>query len=102
MTKRGEACLETLKITKLICVIRSKGTESFTSVMQALYKNRIKIIERTASIPCFYRQIRSIHEAFSSKPDCFIRAETILTETVCSLTKNAGADFLVSPVFNLT
>lgn len=100
MTNRALACLETLKTTKLVCVIRTKSTKSLVPVMEALYKGGVKIIEITATTPNYDEQIRAIRETFAVKDDCFVGAGTILTKTEVDLAKDAGADFLVSPVFD--
>lgn len=100
MTDRKKALLSTLQATKLVCVIRIRNCESLVPVMEALYRGGVKIIEITSTTPSFDLQIRAIREAFSSRPDCFVGAGTILTTNQADLAAQVGADFLVSPVFD--
>jgi len=89
MTNRKKALLTTLQATKLVCVIRISNSESLVPVMEALYRGGVKIIEITSTTPSFNLQIRAIREAFSSRP-----------KNQADLAAQAGADFLVSPVFD--
>lgn len=100
MTDRGKALLDTLQATKLVCVIRIKSNESLVPVMEALYRGGVNIIEITSTTPNFDQQIRAIREAFREIPDCFVGAGTILSAHQADLAFQAGADFLVSPIFD--
>lgn len=97
---RKELFLQTLKETHLISVIRIHEKADMVPVMESLCKGGVKIIEITATTPAFAENIKAIRKAFETKEDIFAGAGTVLTHEQLDAALEAGADFVVSPVFD--
>lgn len=100
MMDRAKRCLETLEKTRIVSVIRIHSDDSLGPVMEALYRGGVKIIEITATTPAYCKSIQGIREDFSSRKDCFVGAGTVLTTSQVDEAVAAGADFIVSPIFD--
>ena len=100
MNERSERCLKQLQKTKIVSVLRLRDEYNLVPVMEALYRGGVTLIEITATTPGFCKNIKAIREAFFDREDCFVGAGTILTCLDVDAALQAGADFIVSPVFD--
>jgi 2-dehydro-3-deoxyphosphogluconate aldolase/(4S)-4-hydroxy-2-oxoglutarate aldolase len=100
MMNRKDACLETLEKSHIVSVIRISFAGNLVPVMSSLYAGGVKIIEITSTTPSYCQNIESLRKEFSSIKDCFVGAGTILTMEELRRAIDAGADFIVSPVFD--
>lgn len=97
---RTELCLGTLKKTHVVSVIRIHSDIDLSPTMEALYQGGVKVIEITATTPGYTKNIARIREVFSDKQDCFVGAGTVLSMRQLEEAVAAGADFIVSPIFD--
>lgn len=100
MMNRAKRFLETLELSRIVSVIRIHSNDSLVPVMEALYRGGVRVIEITATTPEYCKSIQAIRKAFSFREDCFVGAGTVLTIAQVDESVEAGADFIVSPIFD--
>ena len=92
---KGEV-LETITRNKLVPVIRTATVDDARWAVEVLADAGISVFEITLTIPNAAELIR---EFSASKPDLLIGAGTVLTADQARASSDAGAKFIVSPIF---
>jgi 2-dehydro-3-deoxyphosphogluconate aldolase/(4S)-4-hydroxy-2-oxoglutarate aldolase len=88
--------LERIKREKLVPVIRTNDADDARKAIEVLSESGIKIFEITMTVPNAVELIRELCGA-----DVLIGAGTVLNVEQAEKCIEAGADFIVSPAFNL-
>jgi len=88
--------LETITKNKLVPVIRTATIDNARWAVEVLAEAGIHVFEITLTIPDAAELIR---EFSASKPDLLIGAGTVLTADQARASSDAGAKFIVSPIF---
>ena len=88
--------LETITKNKLVPVIRTATIDNARWAVEVLAEAGIHVFEITLTIPNAAELIR---EFSASKPDLLIGAGTVLTADQARASSDAGAKFIVSPIF---
>lgn len=91
--------LQAVAKTRVVPVVRMHAQVDMTDTLRALLAGGIRIIEITATTPGYLETIRALSEAFRNEPDVYVGAGTILDVEAMRRAREAGADFIVSPVF---
>ncbi|MDQ6786200.1 MAG: bifunctional 4-hydroxy-2-oxoglutarate aldolase/2-dehydro-3-deoxy-phosphogluconate aldolase [Acidobacteriota bacterium] len=89
--------LETIKREKLVPVVRTNSTEDARKAIQVLSKCGIKIFEITMTVP---NAVELIAELNKSNTEILLGAGTVLDKNQAEKCIEAGAKFVVSPVFD--
>lgn len=92
------AVLETIKREKLIPVIRTSTTEDARKAVEALSKCGIKVFEITMTVPNAAGLIAELNEENS---EILLGAGTVLNLAQAEKCVKAGAQFIVSPAFEV-
>ena len=90
--------LDTLLNTRVVTVIRTLQAVELVPAMGALAAGGVQIIEITSTTPGYLQSIKALREHFGDS-DIFVGAGTILDAQAKCEAVEAGADFIVSPVF---
>lgn len=90
--------IETIKETKIIPVIRTDSADKAKIIIKALIKGGIDVLEVTMTIPGAVELIAELVNQYKNK--AIIGAGTILDKNTAQKCIEAGAEFIVSPIFN--
>lgn len=90
--------LECILSTGVVAVIRMKDPQRLASVVEAIRVGGVKCIEITMTVPGAVEIIASMVQ--SVPPDVVIGAGTVTDRGTAQAVINAGARFVVGPVFN--
>ena len=82
---------------KAVAVLRVQETDKLPDIIRALYAGGISVIELTMTIPNAIKMIRKMNREIEH--DVIIGVGTVLSAPVAEEAINAGAKFVVSPVF---
>ncbi|MER3373403.1 MAG: bifunctional 4-hydroxy-2-oxoglutarate aldolase/2-dehydro-3-deoxy-phosphogluconate aldolase [Allomuricauda sp.] len=82
---------------KIISIVRLKGSEMTSSVIDHLIQGGIKVLEVTSNTPNFDAEISKARKKY---PDILIGAGTITDQCLALKAIKAGAQFLVTPNTN--
>jgi 2-dehydro-3-deoxyphosphogluconate aldolase/(4S)-4-hydroxy-2-oxoglutarate aldolase len=88
--------LEKMGQKKLVPVIRTATADDARWAVEVLADSGISVFEITLTIP---NAVDLIAELSAAKPDLLIGAGTVLTAEQAEASINAGAKFIVSPIF---
>lgn len=88
--------LKTIEEKKLVPVIRTANIDDARWAVETLAEAGISVFEITLTIP---NAVELLRELSASKPDLLIGAGTILTVDQAKASAEAGAKFIVSPIF---
>jgi len=94
---RKETALSTLKETGIIAVIRAQTPENLVRTAEALSKGGVKFVEVTMTTPGALDTIRDAVDGLSD--GAIIGAGTVLDAPTVRNAILAGAEFIVSPVY---
>jgi 2-dehydro-3-deoxyphosphogluconate aldolase/(4S)-4-hydroxy-2-oxoglutarate aldolase len=89
---------QTLLEKKAVAVIRLHESSSALDVCKAVYDGGVSIIEITLTTPNAFQIIERLRKELPS--DATIGAGSVLNARMCEDSIAAGAQFIVSPVFN--
>ena len=92
-----EATIHTIEVEKAIAVIRLRERGKLLSVVEALVKGGIRCVEITMTVPGAIDAIAELGGLV--KEDVILGAGTVLDAETASRAIDAGARFIVSPVF---
>ncbi|ABR47467.1 2-dehydro-3-deoxyphosphogluconate aldolase/4-hydroxy-2-oxoglutarate aldolase [Alkaliphilus metalliredigens QYMF] len=95
--------IETLqKITNVgvVAVVRAESAEQAEKIAQACINGGVPAIEITFTVPGAADVIKSLKEKFS-KEELIVGAGTVLDSETARIAILAGAEYIVSPCFNL-
>ncbi len=90
--------IETIKETKIIPVIRTDSADKAQIIINALIKGGIDVLEVTMTIPGAIQLIAKLTVQY--KNSTVIGAGTVLDKDTAQKCIEAGAKFIVSPIFN--
>lgn len=90
--------LETIKREKLVPVIRTTNTDDARKAVEVLFDCGIKVFEITMTVP---NAIDLIAELSAENEEILIGAGTVLDKDQAEECIRAGAQFIVSPAFDL-
>jgi 2-dehydro-3-deoxyphosphogluconate aldolase/(4S)-4-hydroxy-2-oxoglutarate aldolase len=90
--------LEKIKREKLVPVIRTSGTEDARKSIEVLASVGIKVFEITMTVP---HAVDLIAELSTANEELMIGAGTVTDKTQAEECIKAGAEFIVSPAFDL-
>lgn len=90
--------LETIKSEKLVPVIRTSSTDDARKSVEVLSGCGIKVFEITMTVP---NAIDLIGELSAANPEVLVGAGTVLDKAQAEDCVRAGAEFIVSPAFDL-
>jgi len=97
MSKSKEETLEILLEEKVVAVVRTPDERGVIEAVQALSKAGIRCFEITMTINGALNLLRGL---VAQRPDLLIGAGTVLTEQEVVECIEAGAEFIVSPIFS--
>ena len=98
--KRVELLLK-LEKSGIVAVVRSQTQKEGMLISQSLLKHGIKAIEVTLTTPNALEIIKELQIISSDDEDIVIGAGTVIDESMAAVAINSGAEFIVSPVFDL-
>lgn len=90
------AALKTLRAQHLLAAIRAPSADAALSAAQAVAKGGISLLEITFTVPDAPR----VMAALASAEGVVVGAGTVLTSDQCRAALDAGARFILSPVFS--
>ena len=90
------AALTTLRAQRLIAAIRAPSADAALSAARAVAKGGISLLEITFTVPDAPR----VMAALASAEGVVVGAGTVLTPDQCRAALDAGARFILSPVFS--
>lgn len=96
-----ERTLEKIKQQKLVAVIRGKDMEDGVKTSEACIDGGVKLIEVAFTTPQAHDVIRTLKTKHAVDDDVCIGAGTVLDAVTARIAILAGADFVVSPAFDL-
>jgi 2-dehydro-3-deoxyphosphogluconate aldolase/(4S)-4-hydroxy-2-oxoglutarate aldolase len=91
--------VETIRKTKIIPVIRTRSADKARTIIEALVKGGIDVLEVTMTVPGAIRLIAELANQY--KDAAIIGAGTVLDKDTAQKCIEAGAEFIVSPILNL-
>jgi len=98
-TSSRAAMVDRIEQAGVVAVIRLKDPAVLRSVVDALSEGGIRALEVTMTVPGAIELIRQL--AATLPPDCILGAGTVLDAETARRVIDAGAQFVVSPVFRL-
>lgn len=91
--------IQKIKNEKIICVVRSENESEIENIINATVKGGVYLIEITMTVPNAVHIIEELVKRYKGT-DVVIGAGTVLDSETARLVINAGANFIVSPIFN--
>lgn len=82
----------------LVAVVRAPSSEALVDVAEALYDSGVEVMEITFTVPKAHRVLETLTDKLGDK--MLIGAGTVLDSETARTALLAGAEFIVSPVFN--
>ncbi|MDH3251772.1 MAG: bifunctional 4-hydroxy-2-oxoglutarate aldolase/2-dehydro-3-deoxy-phosphogluconate aldolase [Ignavibacteria bacterium] len=96
--QQRERVLQQITSTGVVAVIRMKDTERLKKVIEAIHAGGVTSIEITMTVPGAIEVIRRL--ANTSPKDVLIGAGTVTDVATAGAAIDAGARFIVGPIFN--
>ena len=97
MPENRRQTVEALLRTKLVAVVRSEAPVGVIEAVHALKTGGVRCVEITMTIP---NAVSVIEQLNSETPGILIGAGTVMTSKMAEKCIAAGAEFVVSPVFD--
>lgn len=85
----------------VIAVVRGDSAEQAVKASDAIVAGGMKGIELTFTVPNADEAIRTLAKKYENDPEVVVGAGTVLDATTARLAIMAGAEFIVSPCFDL-
>ncbi|EMF0421420.1 bifunctional 2-keto-4-hydroxyglutarate aldolase/2-keto-3-deoxy-6-phosphogluconate aldolase [Enterococcus hirae] len=92
--------LDKLKDAGVIAVVRGKNKEDAINAADAIIAGGMKGIELTFTIPCAQEVIEELTKKYMDREDIVIGAGTVLDAITARIAIMAGAEYIVSPIFD--
>jgi 2-dehydro-3-deoxyphosphogluconate aldolase / (4S)-4-hydroxy-2-oxoglutarate aldolase len=92
-----ESVVEKIETEKIIPVIRTNSAKTARENIELILGGGLNILEITTSVPGVFELIRDYAQNFS---DLLVGAGTVLDKETAAAAIEAGAEFIVSPVFD--
>src|SRR4051794_12876918 len=97
MSEKRRAVVEEVERAGVVAIIRMKDPEKVRAVFDAIGEGGVRVIEVTMSVPGAVDLIRQL--ASNLPAGCVLGAGTVLDGETARRVIDAGARFVVSPVF---
>jgi 2-dehydro-3-deoxyphosphogluconate aldolase / (4S)-4-hydroxy-2-oxoglutarate aldolase len=97
MSEKRRAVVEEVERAGVVAIIRMKDPEKVRAVFEAIAEGGVRVIEVTMSVPGAVELIRQLAAKMPS--GCVLGAGTVLDGETARRVIDAGARFVVSPVF---
>lgn len=91
--------IQKIKREKIISVIRSENQEEIEKIIDSIVAGGVHLIEITMTVPNAVGIIEGLVKKYKNT-DVTIGAGTVLDAETAKLVINAGAEFVVSPIFD--
>ncbi len=91
--------IQKIKNEKVISVVRSENEEEIEKIVSAVVAGGVHLIEITMTVPNAIRIIENLAQKYKNT-DVVIGAGTVLDAETARFVISAGAEFIVSPIFN--
>lgn len=91
--------IQKIKKEKIISVIRSENQEEIEKMIDAIVEGGVNLVEITMTVPNAVEIISNLVKKYKGT-DVTIGAGTVLDAETARLVINAGAEFVVSPIFD--
>lgn len=91
--------IQKIKEEKIISVIRSENQEEIEKIIDSIVLGGVHLIEITMTVPNAVNIIKGLVNKYKNT-DVVIGAGTVLDSETAKLVIDAGAAFVVSPIFN--
>lgn len=91
--------IKALECNPIIPVIRNSNIENISNILNSLYEGGIKAVEITAETKGFLEILKKVVSEYGDK--MYIGVGTVLDPETAAISIMHGADFIVSPTFNL-
>ena len=91
--------IQKIKEEKIISIIRSESQDEIEKIIDSIVLGGVHLIEITMTVPNAVNIITGLVEKYKNT-DVVIGAGTVLDSETARLVINAGASFIVSPIFN--
>jgi 2-dehydro-3-deoxyphosphogluconate aldolase/(4S)-4-hydroxy-2-oxoglutarate aldolase len=98
MSKKNKEVQQQIRQVGIIPVLRAESAEAAMIAAKAVYQGGIPIVEITMTVPDAVQVIAEL--TLSMSRQVLIGAGTVMDAASVKLCANAGAQFIVSPVFN--
>jgi 2-dehydro-3-deoxyphosphogluconate aldolase/(4S)-4-hydroxy-2-oxoglutarate aldolase len=96
-----EKVLALIKKQGIVAVVRGKDPEDGVKIAEACIKGGVKAIELAFTTPRAHECIRLLSEKYKNDKDVVIGAGTVLDAITARIAILEGAQFIVSPAFDL-
>lgn len=93
--------LQQIQATGVVSVVRADTPEEALSISRACIDGGVKIIEITYTTPEADQVIKTLAAEYKEDPTVVVGSGTVLDETTARLSILAGAEFVVSPAFDV-
>jgi 2-dehydro-3-deoxyphosphogluconate aldolase/(4S)-4-hydroxy-2-oxoglutarate aldolase len=93
--------LQRLQNAGVIAVVRGETKEEALKASHAIVKGGMNGLELTFTVPQADEVIRELSEQYKDSPEVVVGAGTVLDAVTARLAIMAGADYVVSPTFDL-
>ncbi len=97
--RQRDRVLRSIMVSGVVAVIRMKETDRLQKVVEAIHAGGVTFLEITMTVPGAIENIRRL--AKSIPGDALLGAGTVTDIASAAAAIDAGARFIVSPVFNL-
>jgi 2-dehydro-3-deoxyphosphogluconate aldolase/(4S)-4-hydroxy-2-oxoglutarate aldolase len=97
MSDKRRAVVERVEAAGIVAIIRMKDPEKVRAVFDAIGEGGVRVIEVTMSVPGAVELIAQL--AGNLPPGCVLGAGTVVDGDTARRVIDAGAQFVVSPVF---
>lgn len=98
--KRVESLLK-LEQAGIVAVVRSRTQKEGLVIAENLIHQGIKAIEMTLTTPNALEIMKELQATYSKDEKVIIGAGTVIDQSMAAIAINSGAEFIVSPVFDL-
>ncbi|NJB71945.1 2-dehydro-3-deoxyphosphogluconate aldolase/(4S)-4-hydroxy-2-oxoglutarate aldolase [Saonia flava] len=90
--------IDIIEKEKIVAIVRLNDVSRIDEIVQSLVSGGIKTIEITSNTPSYLNEIKKIKSLY---PEILIGAGTVVSSKIAKKAIDAGAQFLVTPNYNL-
>lgn len=91
--------IQKIRDEKIICIVRSEDYSEIEKIIDSVVSGGVNLIEITMTVPNAIEIIKNLVSKYKNM-QVTIGAGTVLDAETARLVINAGAEFVVSPIFN--
>lgn len=96
-SENRDTIVSTIERTGIVAIVRMKEPEKLRAVVDAIAEGGVRVLEVTMTVPGAVELIRQL--APTLPPDFLLGAGTVLDADTVARVVDAGAQFVVSPIF---